>query len=157
MSEQQSPKILNPKDSSYWRDAYLNAFVDVSSAYYQNNIAKLQQYSDGRHYFGYVWDCFREPQAITYERLRNEVMQFTEIFVMADDHSRQKVMGAPLWPYPPYSVVNFKPQIFLNALVALPEDLYIFDSSVSWTLVLTHEYNDEKRICLTVGIESQAA
>jgi len=73
---------------------------------------------------------------------------------MADDHSRDRIPGAPLWPYPPYSVARFEPQHLLESLDSLPDDIYVFDSSVSWTLVLTHEDDGKRRICCAVGIET---
>jgi hypothetical protein len=145
------PKRLSFHDSSSMRQAYLQAFVDINKDYYQQHISTPHQYSDGLHYDGYLWDCLRIRTRITYQFLCLKVVEFPNIFVMADDHSHDRV-HAPLWPYPPYSVVSFKPQIFLNALPVLPQDMYIFDSSISWTLVLTHEYDDKRRYCWTIGI-----
>jgi hypothetical protein len=73
---------------------------------------------------------------------------------MADDHSRDRIPGAPLWPYPAYSVARFEPQRLLESLDSLPEDIYVFDSSVSWTLVHTHEDDGRRRICCAVGIQT---
>jgi len=73
---------------------------------------------------------------------------------MADDHSRDGFPGAPLWPYRPYSVARFHPQALLQSLDCLPRNIYVFNSSVSWTLVLTHEDDGKRRICCSVGIET---
>ena len=73
---------------------------------------------------------------------------------MADDHSRDRIPGALLWLYRPYSVIRFHPQALLQSLELLSEDIYVFDSSVSWTLVLTHE-NDGRRRIAQLGLTSE--
>ena len=153
MSDAIQPLILSLEDSAIWRQAYLDAFVDTTSEHYNRYIASLRQFSDGVHYEGYLWDCLRSPTRITVERFRHEVIRHPEVFVLADDHSRDRIPGAPLWPYPPYSVARFQPQTLLESLDTLPEDIYVFDSSVSWTLVFTHEDDGRRRICAAVGIE----
>jgi len=147
-------QILSPEDSAFWRQAYLDAFVDTTKEYYQRYIASPRQFSDGVHYTGYIWDCLRSPSRITIQRFQHEVVTHPEVFVMADDHSRDRIPGAPLWPYPPYSIARFEPQHLLESLASLPEDIYVFDSSVSWTLVLTHEDDGRRRICCAVGIKT---
>lgn len=147
------PQLLSPEDSAFWRQAFLDAFVDTSKDHYQRYIASPRQFSDGIHYTGYIWDCLRSPLRITIQRFRLEVVRRQELFVMADDHSRDRIPNAVLWPYPAYSVARCEPQALLDSLKSLPEDIYVFDSSVSWTLVLTHESDGKRRICFAVGIE----
>jgi hypothetical protein len=72
---------------------------------------------------------------------------------MADNHSHDLIPGAPLWPYPALSVASFQPQDLLENLESLPEDLYVFDPSMLWTLVTTHEHNHKRRLYLAIGIE----
>ena len=72
---------------------------------------------------------------------------------MADDHSRDRVKGARLWPYSPCSVAVFTPEVLADVLENLPMDLYVFDSSMSWTLVLTHEDDGKRQLCCATGIE----
>ncbi len=146
------PQILSPADSAIWREFYLDTFVDRASEHYQRYIASPQQFSDGIHYRGYIWDCLRSPTRITSKRFRLELENKTELFVMADDHSRDRVIGPPLWPFPPYSVACFKSKLLVEWLNSLPEDIYVFDASVSWTLVLTHEYDAKRRYCLCCGV-----
>jgi hypothetical protein len=146
-------QILSPEDSAFWRQAYLDAFVDTTNEHYRRYIASPCQFSDGVHHTGYIWECLRSPSRITIQRFQHEVVTHPEVFVMADDPSRDRVPGAPLWPYPPYSVARFEPPRLLASLASLPEDIYVFDSSVSWTLVLTHEDDGSRRICCAIGIE----
>jgi hypothetical protein len=147
------PDLLSPSDSAIRREAYLQAFVDTSCDYYKNYIATPRQFSDGVHYEGYLWDCLRNPQRITIQRFRLEVAHHNEVMVMADDHSRDRVMGPPLWPFAPYSVARFHAPGLLQSLHSLPEDIHVFDKSMSWTLVLTHEHDHKRRYCLAIGVE----
>jgi hypothetical protein len=149
-----TPHILAREESASWRQAYLDAFVDTSSEHYRHCIASPRQFSDGIHHEGYIWDCLRAPARITEHRLRLEVVRHSEVLVMADDHSRDRIPDAPLWPYAPYSVARFEPQCLLTSLESLPEDIYVFDSSVSWTLVRTHEDDGRRRICWAIGIQT---
>jgi hypothetical protein len=147
------PEVLSAAESALWRDAYLKAFVDMSCDYYKWYIARPRQFSDGVHHEGNLWDCLRGAQQITVQRFRSEVARHHEVFVIADDHSRDRVMGPPLWPYAPNSVARFKAPALLQSLGLLPEDIYVFDESVSWTLVLTHEHDHKRRFCLAIGID----
>lgn len=141
------PQILSPEESAFWREAYLDAFVDTASEHYRRYIASPRSFSDGPHYEGYLWDCLRSPTRITIERFRHEIEKYPEVLVMADDHSRNRIPGAPLWPYPSLSVARFTPRVLVESLAELPEDLYLFDESVSWTLGVTHEHDGKRRIC----------
>jgi len=147
------PLILTPEDSTFWRNSYIEAFIDTTCEYYHHRIATRRKFTDGIHYTGYLWNCLRSPTRITIERFQHEVAWYPEVMVMADDHSRDQVPGAPLWPYPPFSVARFTPELLSASLDKLPEDIYVFDSTMSWTLILTHEHDNKRRICCAVGFE----
>lgn len=154
MQPKNQVQILSPEDSAALREAYLQAFVDTACDHYQRYIQTRQRFSDGEHYTGYVWDCLRQASRITYDQFCHEVVRHPEVYVFADDHSRDRVVTPPLWPYPPYSVIVLPPDLLIQLLPALPEDIYVFDSSVSWTLGLTHEHDNKRRICFGFGIET---
>jgi hypothetical protein len=147
-------RILSPEDSAFWRQAYIDEFVDTASEHYQRCIASKRSFSDGLHSTGCLWECLRSWSRTTIQRFRLEVVRYDEVLVMADDHSRVQIPGAILWPYPPYSVISIQSKVLLGSLALLPEDIYVFDSSMSWTLVLTHEDDGKRQICLAVGIEA---
>src|SRR5436190_20729816 len=92
------PRILPDDESEIWRQGYLEAFCDTTSAHYQKYVATVTQFSDGLHYTGYIWECLRGAFPITVQRLRNELVVRGELFVMADDHSRDRIRVS-LWPY----------------------------------------------------------
>ncbi len=154
MSTDSAPQILTPVESALLRQAYLDRFVDTKSDHYAKYVATTRAFSDGIHYEGHIWDCLQKPKRITFEQFSQTIMRFNEVYVFADDHSRERVVGAPLWPYAPLSIARFQLNGLLTVLPTLPEDIYLFDTSVSWTLVLTHEYDDQERICGSVGLDN---
>ena len=135
------------------RAAYLQAFVDTASDHYQRYVATKRMFSDGSHYTGYLWDSLRNKIRVTYERFCLAVVRYDEVCVLADDHSRDLVITPPLWPFSPYSVIVLNPNELLQLLPALPEDIYVCDRLTSWTLVLTHEYDDRRRWCFGSPID----
>ena len=145
--------LLSSEESAFWRDSYIETFVDASSEYYRKNIANPHEFSDGAHYVGYLWDCLRSPSRISDQRFGLELVRHPEVFVLADDHSRDLILGAPPWPYRALSVLRIQPYELLKSLDSFPEDIYAFDPSLSWTLVRTHEHDDKRRLCLGIGIE----
>lgn len=145
------PRLLSINVSAKWRQEYLDAFIDTSSEHYIKYIASLMQFSDGLHYTGYLWDCLKDRHRITFKSFQTAIRAEPQVFVMADDHSRDRVIGAPLWPYPPYSVAAFEPAELLQSLPSLPEDIYVFDSTLKWTLALTHESDRKRRWCFAAG------
>jgi hypothetical protein len=129
-----------------------NSNWQITSLVSSCELATQQLFSDGMHDSGYLWDCLRMPSRITVQRFENEICVHSEVLVMADDHSRDQVPGAPLWPYAPHSVARFSPLELLEVRTSLPEDIYVFDNSLNWTLVLTHEHDNRRKLCLAVGI-----
>ena len=139
------------KPAANWRRFFIETFVDSTSEHYQRYIATPRQFSHGIHYEGYLWDCLRSRKRITIQSFRHELAKHGEVFVMADDHSRDRIMGPPLWPFPQFSVARFKSTLLVEWLKSLPYDIYVFDSSMTWTMILTHEYDEKRRYCLCCG------
>jgi hypothetical protein len=142
--------MLSKEDSAFFHDSYIELFVDTNSSSFQKFMVPLLT-SEKKAVYGYLWNCLRNPIKITHQRLCVELSRFDDVLVMADEYDQER-SAYPIWPFPPRSVVQFAPQILLNALTVLPEDLYIFDRTMDWTLVQTHEYDDKRRYCLAVGI-----
>jgi hypothetical protein len=151
-----SVQLFPPDESNFLRHAYFEAFANTTSEHYQKYVAPLQQFSDGKHYTGYLWDNIRDGRRVTFERLRNEISLHPKVNVMADNHSRDRVINAPLWPYPTNSVIALPPTLLIQLLHALPDDLYIFDLTLTWTLIMTHEHDTKRRICIAAGEVAKA-
>ena len=55
------------------------------------------------------------------------------------------------WKFDKDAVLKMDFEILLDGEEYLPEDIYIFDESMTWTLIKTHEDIDGKCYCLKSG------
>ena len=136
------------------REGYINRFVDTTSEFYKRYIANLELHVDGWCYQGYLWDCLRSPTVITFTDLEASLIKEREpVYVMWDIHSRDKVLIPNYWKFDRASVLAVRPDVLANNLSYLPEDLYIFDHELNWTLVITHEEaNGGGRLCMSAVV-----
>src|SRR4051812_44499711 len=123
--------ILSAAESARLRAAFLAAFIDTASEHYQRDIATLRQFSDGSHASRYLWECLRRWTRLPESQFPEELQRHSAVYALADDLSRERVPGAPLWPFPVGSVISLPSALLWQLLPALPEDLYVFDASVS--------------------------
>ena len=144
---QQLMTVLPTTESDSLRTAYVGQFINTASQHYQRYIAKYESFSDGLCYTGYLWDCLRQKRQATEEEIRTFLAQKAHVFVMWDVHSQDRIRIRDYWKFPKRSVLSADAGDVLDSLRYLPEDLYIFDDSLDWTCVLTHEDVDGHRLC----------
>ncbi|MBQ9990736.1 MAG: hypothetical protein IJP31_07330 [Lachnospiraceae bacterium] len=72
-----------------------------------------------------------------YIRSRENVLE--EVFVFWDIHSKERIWSRYYWKFDKDAVLKIKYSTLLAGERYLPEDIYIFDCSFSWTLIQTHE------------------
>ena len=132
---------LPSRDAARWREAYIGRFVDRDSEFYKKHVGRLELHADGWCYEAYLWDCFRHPKAtIRFEEIRRALLvKKALVFVMWDIHSCDKVLIPDYWKFEKASVLQLRSDLRPGNLRHLPEDIYIFDETMGWTLVLTHE------------------
>ena len=143
-----SKLLLQEDDAKKLRSLYLRSFVDVQSDYYQSHISKAELFRDGLCYRGYLWDCLHHPRVIPEESALQMICREKPVYVMWDIHSFEKVPIPDYWKYPKDAVLCIDPNTLSELLPKLPEDVYFFDSSFSWTVALTHEVLDKARYCV---------
>ena len=140
-------------ESDFLREIFIESFVDTSSKYYQPYILDLHSFSDGLCYTGFLWDCMTNFQVVS----QNFILDFlerrtTDIYVLWDIHSRDRIFIENYWKYPKRAVLSFSPCELADILPTLPEDCYFFDASLAWAAVLTSEVSTKnRRLCLFVG------
>ena len=144
-----SVRLLEIHAAAKWRAAFTHAFVNESSPYYKKHIGHLNLCSDGMFYEGYLWDCIDNLQPVTFDDFNRRLKERNgSVMVMWDLHSHDKIHIPDYWKFEKSAVLSVDTFILAEGLAHLPEDLYIFDESLSWTLVATHEYRqDDSRIC----------
>lgn len=142
--------ILDSKKSDVLRGNYIRNFVDTASTYYKENIEQKTMFSDGLCYTGYLWDCLLKPSIILENKAEQILQEKRKIFIMWDIHSCDRILVPDYWKFPKTKVLyadawakTFKDD--------LPEDIYVFDGTFSWSVIYTHETDlKNNRYCLFV-------
>lgn len=116
--------------------------------FYQR-IITLKDYPDGKHYEGYIHDCFNEPQRIAERELDKFIEPKKNILVFWDDHSDYWIGIEDYFKKCGKRVVlKCSGKEFLEMKNDLPDDVYITDHSISFLVAYTHSYFDAKtRFC----------
>jgi len=147
--------VLSQSESNVIKDLYINEFIDAGNAHYRDNIATIQEFSDGWHYSGYLWECLIKYEQITMHQLKEQLLEFFDVIVFWDNHSSDRIVIPDYWKFPRDRAIKVAPIVLVENFSYLPEDIYICDYSFSWTLVLTHEDDGKRRICYIVDNRSR--
>lgn len=142
--------VLDEKKSNQLRCSYVNSFVDVDSPYYVKNILRKKEFCDGLCYIGYLWDCLINPSIISERNADQFLRNKKQIFIMWDIHSCERIMIPNYWKFPKTHILytDAWTEIFKSKL---PEDIYLFDDTFSWSVIFTHETDEQNnRFCLFI-------
>lgn len=80
-----------------------------------------------------------------------EVVVVTRVFVFWDIHSCERILIEDYWKFDKDSVIEIDFNVLLEGETYLPEDFYIFDKNMTWTLIKTHEDINGHCYCLKSG------
>jgi hypothetical protein len=137
--------VLSEEAAGERRRRYIEAFVDTTSEHYRKSISTLRTFSDGVFYEGYLWDCLKKFQSISGSQFMTEVSsRECPVMVMWDLNSRDKILIPNYWKFERHDVLVVEPGVLIDNLRHLPEDIYVYDDDLLWTLVATHEHNEEE-------------
>ena len=142
--------VLDEEKSNHLRCTYINSFVNVDSPYYVKNILCKKEFCDGLCYSGYLWDCLIKPSIISERNAEQFLNSKTQIFIMWDIHSCERIMIPNYWKFPKSHILHT--DVWSETFKSkLPEDIYLFDDTFSWTVIFTHEADDQNnRFCLFI-------
>ena len=130
--------IIVGEEAHLLRNAFVETFVDVETDYYKNYIQNMQLFSDGLCYTGYLWDCMIPLKRISVVFAMDYMSRKTsDIYVMWDIHSRDRVFIADYWKYPKDAVLRITSDQLEEMIDNLPEDCYFFDDTL-YTIVLLY-------------------
>jgi hypothetical protein len=121
------------------RQHYIDCFVNTESRYFQERIATRTMFKDELLYTGYLWDCLKRPERITEEQLLAELRTHGAVYVFWDLQSSEQIHVENYWKFPKESVLQLDARDLEAGFEYLPEDLYIFDDRMDWSLIPTHE------------------
>ena len=140
--------IISGEKQEKIRSMYCSSFVKTESDGYKRNIEIKHNYSDGYCYNGYIWDYLINPVISDEHSLAETIKTLKNIYVFWDIHSCEKIWLEDYWKFGKENILFLDGETLMQSLHLLPEDLYIFDDSYTWTIIFTHEYVDDKRYCL---------
>jgi len=146
-----SIEVVENEHAEDIRKRYIKEFVNTKKEYYDKYINKLQEFEDGFCYTGYLWDCIVESQVVDFEFIKSQKNNLADVFVFWDIHTKERIFIKDYWKFNKNDILKLDFNTLINNLKYLPEDIYIFDQSFRWTLILTHEYFDSGRWCLLSG------
>ena len=120
-------RILGKEEAERYCDLYIKKFVDpyTHAKCYQERIECLHEFSDGL--------CYEETQI---EEYRNFLKQ---VFVFWDNNSRDRIFIKDYWKFGKKDMIELDYNLLLDHLEFFPEDIYITNKDLSWTIVFTHE------------------
>ena len=131
-------EVLNSEYSQLIRELYIECFVNTQSPHYIEGVQTRIPFRDGLCYTSYLWDCLKKPKKISRNKALNLLWERKNVFIMWDIHSEERIFIPNYWKYPKESVLLL--EVFdEEKLKDLPEDIYIFDDTFSWSVILTHE------------------
>jgi hypothetical protein len=137
--------VMTGQAAAEIRARYIARFVDTTTAYYQQYIAHLTPHGDGMAYEGYVWDTLVGGPRISEADISEASLLDQTVRVFWDLHSRDKIWSPndDYWRFPKDAIIMLVYRDLLAGQDYLPADLYIFDLPMSWSIVFTHEWDDE--------------
>ena len=143
----QRTDIITGDEADLIREKYISRFVDPESDHYMRYIAELREFSDGLYYTGYLWDCLKSAVQVEEEDVYD--MELDRIvYVLWDLHSSDRIHIEDYWKFPRRAILRLRFCDLVEGRECLPEDIYIFDEELTWSLILTHEYDDKgNRFC----------
>lgn len=160
-------EIVPTEEAAALRKAFIERFIDTTSAYYQKYIATLVQYADGFYYDRYLWECLKDNEEYQKECRMEDVAAFLRdkksVFVMWDLFSKERRRDDKRFSmeYPANTIINVRGDYLAQIVVEewnteqaawdaycvcqglwFPADIYCFDESMKWYAIFTHESHD---------------
>ena len=143
--------VFEDEYANVLREKYINTFIDDNKHSYKDNIQELRKFSDGYCYTGYLWEFIIFPEVIEFDYLKKLSFE-TDVYVFWDIHTKERIFIENYWKFNKHDVLKLNYNILLNNLKYLPEDIYIFNEALDWTLILTHETDlNNIGICIKSG------
>lgn len=134
--------VITGEEAGRLRQAYIDRFVNTSSDYYKKYIAIKTQFSDGLLYTGYLWDSLKHPEQVKEDQIFDPQLMDKTVYVFWDLHSAERIFVKDYWKFPKDAVLKLKYRDLLAGREFLPEDFYIFDETMNWSIIFTHEYDE---------------
>lgn len=137
--------IIAPVEAEKYRKQYIRTFVNRECQYYKDKIKTLKHFSDGWCYTGYLWDCLHTAWPIHWNTVVSYRNVLHDVLVFWDIHSCERILIPDYWKFPKNACLELSYTELCLHRNWLPEDIYIFDRSYTWTIVFTHETTENEQ------------
>lgn len=140
--------VLNGLIAQSLRQKYIQTFIQTGLDYFSKYIQKTEQFKDGWCYTGYLWDCFDNFFLKSMDECEDFLSTKRNLYVFWDIHSSERILIPNYWKYPKDSILALDSWNYDRYHDTLPEDIYFFDDSLTWSIAYTHEETDNgDRFC----------
>lgn len=144
--------LLNETERNRLREKYINTFIDQNHKRYQDQIVLRKRCIDGNCYDGYLWDYLKSREIIDTLYVQEAANRIADVYVFWDIHSCEKILVKDYWKFEKDAMLKLNFTLLLQGKEYLPEDIYIFNESFTWTIILTHEDLDGRPYYLKSGM-----
>ena len=143
--------ILDKTEGGELRKKYIEKFVNTNHELYPSQIKSKQKFLDGYCYLGYLWDYILDAVVVDMEFIKTVSKEINKVYVFWDIHSCERILIKNYWKFDKDDVLQIDFKTLMKGEEFLPEDIYIFDENITWTLIKTHEDINGNRYCLKSG------
>ena len=151
--------IVSTSDKKILRDRFIKEFINTNHEYFRKYIGTLRKYPDGLCYDGYLWDVLNEAydnSRVLQEKAITLLKSKSLVYVMWDIYSNYRVVMNDIIRLnnPKDTIISVNANELCDLIEYewaadwdlgeryLPEDIYIFDNSMNWCIIFTHEGDD---------------
>ena len=148
--------VIDNQSKSLLRQRYIDRFIDTTLDQYEDHITTLKQFDDGQCYIGYLWDFIKGNDKYQYERTMEQALLYLSekklVYVMWDIFTKDHVRVNRILSdnYPKDTIIAVDSTELCHTITAewdeweengqyLPSDIYVFDDSMQWSVIFTHE------------------
>ena len=146
-------QILNQYQADEYRKRYINKYINTNSKFYIDRIETLTQFSDGLCCTGYLWESLKSPMFIHEEQIETYRSKLKQVLIFWDNNSKDRIYIKDYWKFGKKTMVRVAYNLFLDHAHFFPEDVYLTDETLQWTIVFTHEDDiNNRRLIMQVGL-----
>ena len=146
-------QILNQYQADEYRKRYINKYINTNSKFYIDRIETLTQFSDGLCCTGYLWESLKSPMFIHEEQIETYRSKLKQVLIFWDNNSKDRIYIKDYWKFGKKTMVRVDYNLFVDHTHFFPEDVYLTDETLQWTIVFTHEDDiNNRRLIMQVGL-----
>src|SRR4051794_16806832 len=107
-------EVLPEPAAQHLRNTYVQAFVDENTEFYRNNILRLEDFSDGKCYTGYLWCTLKAYERLDFAEWAVRINQKEDVYVFWDIHSKDRILIPGYWRFPKNAVLLLPASVLIE-------------------------------------------